>query len=180
MNRFLMFVCALVCAVCVQAQGIVKGKVLDKQTDEVLQYVNISVSDNNGKLVKGAVTDMKGLFTISGLKDGSYSLKVSFMGYKTVTRSFQITPQKQQQHYTAIYLSEDTHTLKEVQVTGQRSQMKLEVDRKTFSVDQVLAAAGGSVTDLLENIPSVEVTTARFLCAAIAASRCGSTARPAD
>ena len=49
--------------------------------------------------------------------------------------------------------------LKEVQVTGQRSQMKLEVDRKSFSVDQVLAAAGGSASDLLENIPSVEVTT---------------------
>jgi len=49
--------------------------------------------------------------------------------------------------------------LKEVQVTGQRSQMKLEVDRKTFTVDEVLAAAGGSVTDLLENIPSIEVTT---------------------
>ena len=62
-------------------------------------------------------------------------------------------------HYNAIYLSEDQKMLKEVQVTGQRSQMKLEVDRKTFTVDEVLAAAGGSVSDLLENIPSVEVTT---------------------
>ena len=81
------------------------------------------------------------------------------MGYKTVNRTFQITPQKRTVHFNAIYLSEDQKMLKEVQVTGQRSQMKLEVDRKTFTVDEVLAAAGGSVSDLLENIPSVEVTT---------------------
>ncbi|WP_288287065.1 TonB-dependent receptor plug domain-containing protein [uncultured Prevotella sp.] len=74
-------------------------------------------------------------------------------------RRFQVTPEKRNIHYNAIYLSEDQKMLKEVQVTGQRSQMKLEVDRKTFTVDEVLAAAGGSVSDLLENIPSVEVTT---------------------
>ena len=141
------------------AQGVVKGRVLDKQSDEALPFVNIRVNDASGKLVKGGMTDANGSFNFSGLKDGSYQLQVSFVGYKTVTRSFQLSPQKRQQHYAALYLAEDSHTLKEVQVTGQRSQMKLEVDRKTFTVDEVLAAAGGSVTDLLENIPSVEVTT---------------------
>ena len=68
-------------------------------------------------------------------------------------------PKNRQQHYNALYISEDAKMLGEVQVTGQRSQMKLEVDRKVFSVDQILAAAGGSASDLLENIPSVEVTT---------------------
>lgn len=142
-----------------QAQGVVRGRVLDKQTDEALQFVSIKVNNANGTMAGGGVTDVNGHFTISGLKDGSYTLDVSFVGYKSVRRSFQITPQKRTQHYNAIYISEDQHTLKEVQVTGQRSQMKLEVDRKTFTVDEVLAAAGGSVSDLLENIPSIEVTT---------------------
>ena len=142
-----------------QAQGTVRGHILDKQTDEVMQFVNIKVTDANGKMAGGAMTDVKGSFAIGGLKDGSYTLQVSFVGYKSVTRKFQITPQQRRVSYNAIYISEDAQTLKEVQVVGQRSQMKLEVDRKTFSVDEVLAAAGGSVTDLLENIPSVEVTT---------------------
>ena len=159
MKRFLFFFSCLLCVVTLQAQGVVKGRVLDKQTDEALQFVNIRVNDAAGKLVKGGMTDVNGHFNFSGLKEGSYQLQVSFVGYKTLTRNFQITPQRRQQNYAALYLAEDTHTLKEVQVTGQRSQMKLEVDRKTFTVDEVLAAAGGSVTDLLENIPSVEVTT---------------------
>jgi len=142
-----------------QVQGVVRGRVLDKQTDEAMQFVNVAVTDHNGRMAGGGMTDANGQFSVSGLKDGQYTLTVTLVGYKKATRTFQLTPQRRTQHYTAIYLAEDTQMLREVQVTGQRSQMKLEVDRKTFTVDEVLAAAGGSVTDLLENIPSVEVTT---------------------
>ena len=152
----------LSCAVMTWAQGNgnVKGKVLDKQTDEALQFVNVAVTAaGSEKLLKGAITDASGNFSITGLADGQYMLSVSFVGYKTVTRRFTIGPQSRQQQFKALYLAEDSQTLKEVQVTGQRSQMKLEVDRKTFSVDNVLAAAGASATELLEQIPSIEVTT---------------------
>lgn len=142
------------------AQGTVKGRVLDKQTNEVLQFVNIRVTQSaTGKMVKGAITDAKGTFNVTGLADGKYVLTVSFMGYKDVVRNFEVTKDRRAVSYNALYLAGDQKMLKEVQVTGQRSQMKLEVDRKSFSVDQVLAAAGGSASDLLENIPSVEVTT---------------------
>ena len=143
----------------VQAQGVVRGKVLDKQNDEALQFVTVRLTDSAGKLAGGGMTDVKGAFNIQGLKDGNYTLQISLVGYKDVKRGVQITPQKRTVHFNAIYMAEDQKMLKEVQVTGQRSQMKLEVDRKTFTVDEVLAAAGGSVSDLLENIPSVEVTT---------------------
>ena len=159
MNRIILLLSLVLCSIGIQAQGIVRGHVFDKQTDEPLQFVNVRVTDAKGQLAGGGMTDIKGQFNVKGLKDGSYRLEISFVGYKSVTRSFQITPQKRNVSYNRIYISEDSQTLKEVEVTGQRSQMKLEVDRKTFTVDEVLAAAGGSVTDLLENIPSVEVTT---------------------
>jgi len=143
----------------VMAQGLVRGRVLDKQTDEAMQFVNIRVTDASGQLAGGTMTDVKGAFQVGNLKNGQYTLQVSFVGYKTITRRFQVTAQQQRVHFNALYISEDSHTLGEVQVKGQRSQMKLEVDRKTFTVDEVLAAAGGSVSDLLENIPSIEVTT---------------------
>jgi outer membrane receptor protein involved in Fe transport len=141
-----------------QGSGSVKGRVLDKQTDEALQFVNVRIMQGE-KLVKGATTDVGGQFNIVGLPDGQYTLSLTFMGYKTATRRFSISQQNRRHTFPALYLSEDSKTLQEVQVTGQRSQMKLEVDRKTFSVDNVLAAAGGNATELLEQIPSIEVTT---------------------
>lgn len=141
------------------AQGSVRGTVLDKQTKEVMEFVNVAVETSAGKLVKGAITDADGQFNITGLKDGNYQLQISFVGYKTLTHPFTLSAQNRQQQFKDLYMSEDANVLGEVQVTGQRSQMKLEVDRKVFSVDQILAGAGGSASDLLENIPSVEVTT---------------------
>lgn len=141
------------------AQGAVKGTVIDKQTKEAMEFVNVAVETSAGKLVKGAITDVDGQFNITGLKDGNYLLQVSFVGYKTLTHPFTLSSKNRQQQFKELYMSEDAKVLGEVQVTGQRSQMKLEVDRKVFSVDQILAGAGGSASDLLENIPSVEVTT---------------------
>ena len=48
-------------------------------------------------------------------------------------------------------------TLGEIQVTGRRATMKLKVDRKEFDVASLVTAAGQTATDVLENIPSVDV-----------------------
>ena len=159
MTRLITTLFLLAAALTAAAQGAVRGRTLDKQKDEALPFVSVRVEDSNGQLVAGATTDNDGHFNIKPLKDGTYTLRLSCMGYTETLRRFTISAQHRAQHYNAIYLTEDTKTLREVQVTGQRSQMKLEVDRKTFTVDEMLAAAGGSASDLLENIPSIEVTT---------------------
>ncbi|MDE6806859.1 MAG: TonB-dependent receptor, partial [Prevotella sp.] len=160
MNRIITLILMLCAVMGIQAQGVVRGRVIDKLTEEPVQFVNVKLTvSGTAKMMRGAMTDVKGQFVLNDIPDGQYVLEVSFMGYKTVKRQVVLTPQKRTANFAAIYLAEDTKTLKEVQVMGQRSQMKLEVDRKTFTVDEMLAATGGSVTDLLENIPSVEVTT---------------------
>ena len=141
------------------AQGTVKGHVVDKATDESLQFVNAAVYAQNDttKIVAGAITDANGSFTIGGLKNGRYRLVLSFVGYRDVVRQFNITAQKPNEHFSHIFMSEDSRQLSEVTVVGQRSGVKLEVDRKSFDVSQDISNAGGAASDVLENIPSVEV-----------------------
>lgn len=142
------------------AQGTIKGKVKDKGTDEALQFVNITITHaGETKMLKGAITDEAGAFSIGGLDYGSYTLNVSYMGYKTLTRDVTLSAAKPTANYKALYLAEDAQTLSEVTVTGQRSAMKLEVDRKSFDVTQDIMNSGGTASDVLENIPSVEVDT---------------------
>ena len=158
MNRFLCLCILLTGVLGVFAQGSVKGKVKDKKTDEPLGFVNVTITQSGSdKVVNGAVTDVDGNFQITGVDMGSYELSITFVGYKTLKRKFTLTNEKRNQHYTVLYLSEDAQTLGEVTVIGQRSEMKLEVDRKSFNVDQQIANAGGAASDVLENIPSVEV-----------------------
>ena len=158
MNRFLLSILMLLCSMMASAQGFIKGRVLDKNTEEPLSYVNIKVSQQGREtLLKGAVTDLDGKFTINGLQNGDYTLTLTFVGYKTLTRNFSISSKNSSHNYPALFLSEDAHSLKEVTVTGQKSTMKLEVDRKSFDVSQLISNTGQSASEVLENIPSVEV-----------------------
>ena len=157
-KKSILLLFALFVSLCGWSQGVVKGKVLDKNSNEPLGFVNVMVhrqADN--AFVKGGITDEGGAFVIDGLADGQYALTVSFVGYKELKRQFAITASKRQVHYNTLHLSEDAQQLSEVTVTGQRAMVKLEVDRKTFDVSQDISNAGGTASDVLENIPSVEV-----------------------
>ena len=158
MKRFIIFFLLCLCAYTGWAQGIVKGKILDRQKSEPLGFVNIKVTEQGSdKFVGGGITDAGGNFNVSGLKDGKYTLTLTFMGYKDVTRQFEITPTKRDVQFKLLYMAEDAKQLNEVTVTGQRATMKLEVDRKSFDVGQLISNAGQSASDVLDNVPSIEV-----------------------
>lgn len=158
MKRFIIFFLLCLCAYTGWAQGTVKGKILDRQKSEPLGFVNIKVTEQGSdKFVGGGITDAGGNFNVSGLKDGKYTLSLTFMGYKDVTRQFEITPAKREVQFKLLYMAEDAKQLNEVTVTGQRATMKLEVDRKSFDVGQLISNAGQSASDVLDNVPSIEV-----------------------
>ncbi|MBR4218214.1 MAG: outer membrane beta-barrel protein, partial [Bacteroidales bacterium] len=158
MNRFLLIFLLFFEALCASAQGVVRGKVLDKSSEEPLGFVNVVVTrTGETKMLKGAITDEQGAFLIDNLPLGNLDLTVTFVGYKTLVRHFTLTQARPSHHFSALHLSEDAQQLKEVTVTGQKAIMKLEVDRKSFDVSQDISKAGGSASDVLENIPSVEV-----------------------
>ena len=158
MKRFIIFFLLCLCAYTGWAQGIVKGKILDRQKSEPLGFVNIKVTEQGSdKFAGGGITDAGGNFNVSGLKDGKYTLSLTFISYKDVTRQFEITPAKREVQFKLLYMAEDAKQLNEVTVTGQRATMKLEVDRKSFDVGQLISNAGQAASDVLDNIPSIEV-----------------------
>lgn len=137
--------------------GSIEGRVADTQK-QPLQFVNVILYQQDGKtLVKGTITDDSGAYSLQNVKDGSYVLSFQYMGFKTVTRNVTLNAQNQHKAVVRVTLSEDSEQLEEVAVVAQKQTMKLDIDRKVFNVDQDIASAGGSASEVLENIPSVEV-----------------------
>ncbi len=158
MSRMIIFCLLVLCSTMCHAQGSVKGKVLDKLSDETMSYVNVVVyKQNSTKPYKSAMTDEKGNFRINDITYGNYTVQLTFVGYKTITRGFSITQDKKSVSFKNFYLTSETQSLEEVTVTAQRPAMRLEVDRKSFDVSQDIVNAGGAASDVLDNIPSVEV-----------------------
>ena len=80
MKRLLTTACLLVIVVvCALAQsGAVRGKIVDAQSKEALEFVTVSVTKaGSTELLKGTVTDLDGNFNIQGLANGSYTLSVT-------------------------------------------------------------------------------------------------------
>lgn len=158
MNRYLLYILLWLCTTTASAQGLVKGRVIDKISEEPLGFVSVKVENKESHaFVGGATTDSEGNFSISGLKDGSYTLTLTFVGYKNLARHFEITSAKPNVSFALLHMSEDAQVLDQVTVTGQKSTMKLEVDRKSFDVTQLISNSGQAASDVLDNIPSVEV-----------------------
>ena len=165
------------------AANSVTGKVIDAGTKQPIDFANVSVLNApkgqmpsmppgempEGEMpdfpkgekpqfdqtpVTGTVTDEKGEFSIE-LADGKYILVVSFMGYSDQRR--EVTVAGKPVNVGRIALKEDSRVLQDVEVVGQNSSMRFELDKKVFTVDQNIASAGASVSEVLENIPSVDV-----------------------
>ncbi|MEO8398783.1 MAG: TonB-dependent receptor, partial [Ignavibacteriaceae bacterium] len=64
------------------AGGKISGKVKDSSTGEALPGVNIQVVDLN----TGAASDIEGDYFILNISPGTYSVKASIIGYKTITK----------------------------------------------------------------------------------------------
>ncbi len=63
--------------------GTIRGRVTDAATGRSLPYANVSVRGT----ASGAITNTDGVYVISDVTAGSYTMQVSYMGYKTAKKS---------------------------------------------------------------------------------------------
>ena len=156
MKKILFFMVAMFAVMAMEA-AVVKGKIVDAG-GSALDFVNvvvISKSDNGA--VYGAISDEKGHFAVEGVPAGDYWFEVKFVGYQSVKKEVTIKSLNEEVKIGQIVLREDAKLLGEVEVVGQASQMRFDIDKKVFNVDQNLAASGASASEMLQGIPSVDV-----------------------
>lgn len=139
-------------------KGSVKGKVLDSLASTPLAFASIRIFDtSDGKLVNGNITTDAGDFVVD-LPYGRYYAEIEFMGYRSVVSDPFLLSEKNSAHdLGVVLLPASVSTLDEVIVQAEKSSMELSLDKKIFNVGKDLANAGGTATDILMNIPSVQV-----------------------
>lgn len=158
MKRTITALLLVIATVTALAQGQIRGLILDKNTSEAMSFVSVALTPQGETApTMGASSDADGKFHFKNVKFGTYTLTLSFVGYKEVRKQVELNEKNHTISFAALYMKEDATTLNEVQVTGQRSAMKLEVDRKSFDVAGMVTSAGLSASELLEQVPSVEV-----------------------
>ncbi|MET0398684.1 MAG: TonB-dependent receptor [Longimicrobiaceae bacterium] len=137
--------------------GVIRGTVLDAATGSPVPSASVGVwSAADSALVTGAVAGPDGVFRIEGLRPGSYYLRVGALGYTAATPRVALTPQAPQADLGQIRLAASAVALEGLEVRAERSAVALAPDRNTYAARD-LAPAGGTATDVLRSVPSVEV-----------------------
>jgi outer membrane receptor protein involved in Fe transport len=147
----------------IQAQttgdGTITAKVMDAQNNQTVPFASAIIINRKTKAtVKVGQTDIDGNLSMQGIPNGVFTFKVSYVGYQTMVRdSVSISAGKATVNFGTIKMRPSKGTaLAEVNITAQKSTMQLGIDKKVFSVDQSLVSEGGSASDLLQNVPSVQ------------------------
>tara|TARA_R110002050_G_scaffold76068_2_gene162695 strand:- start:8012 stop:10522 length:2511 start_codon:yes stop_codon:yes gene_type:complete len=133
----------------------ITGTVLDQETDQPLEYATLVLqSIRNPEKVTGGITDVNGRFEVE-TSPGNYNISVEYISYKSYKLNNQSL--RSSTDLGVIRLSLDVAQLAEVEVVGERTTVELRLDKKVYNVGSDLTVKGGSVTDVLSNVPSVSV-----------------------
>lgn len=132
----------------------ITGKVLDKATNQPLEYTTIVIQPINGKKVSGGITNQKGDFEVE-VTEGEYNITVEFLSFKPyVIKNKKIAAQT---NLGMIKLDEDSQSLREVEIIAEKSTVEIRLDKKIYNVGKDMTVKGGNASDVLDNVPSVSV-----------------------
>ncbi len=133
----------------------ISGKVIDNETKQPLEYATISFfSKKQNKIITGGITDIKGDFGIS-VPTGIYDIAIEYISFKTQN----ITNKKitTNENIGTFSLDIDAEALDAVEIIAERTTVEIRLDKKIYNVGKDLTVSGGTVSDVLDNVPSVSV-----------------------
>ena len=148
--------CFLLLAVMVSAQSItVKGNIFEQGTNVPLEYATIAFTNTSDtSKINGGITNEKGEYSID-IEKGTYNITFEYIGFKTVTlKNVNLQNSKTLANQ---FLSEDVESLEEISIIVEKTTVEIKLDKKIYNVGKDLAVKGGTVSDVLDNVPSVSV-----------------------
>lgn len=136
--------------------AVVKGLVKDADGEPLPQATVKLLSPADSSFVKGLKTTSAGTFSFSDVKAGRYILETSYLGY--VSSFLNITVKDATLSVPEIKLEESSILLRDVTVTGVKTQIKVSEDTIEFNADSYKTQPNAVVEDLLKRLPGVEVS----------------------
>ena len=156
MNKLFQLIFALLLPLSMMSQNVnVTGQIVGNQ-GESLPYASVvfrNLTDSLGLF--GALCDENGIFAIEVPRE-NYVVEISFVGMETKFIDVSLEASEGDKDMGVIEISTDI-LLDEIVVSGNRKAFKIDLDKKVYNVSQDVVARGGTLSDVMSNLPSVQV-----------------------
>lgn len=133
----------------------VTGKIIERTSQQPLEYATVAFFvGQNPRAVAGGITDSNGQFSIE-VPEGTYKIVFEFISFQPTTMENRAI--SGDTNLGTIQLAEDAMQLSEVTVRAEKTTVEIKLDKKVYNVGTDILVKGGTVSDVLDNIPSVSV-----------------------
>ncbi|NER12817.1 TonB-dependent receptor [Leptobacterium flavescens] len=149
LNVFFLLVCSLGLA-----QNSISGKISDFNTNEIIGWADIILLKDD-KVVLNTISKDDGHYELTGIDNGTYTLKVNYLGYQDFTVPVSLSGNSKRE--LDIKLKSNRELLGEVVLTAERTTIEFKSDKRVVNIGRDLLAAGASTENILRQIPSVDV-----------------------
>ena len=142
------------------AQTLLKGKVLDSENgDAMIKSTVMVMNADTTRMVAGGTTDDNGAFNIKNVKDGTYVVKVSYIGYRDFYKKITVNKKETQGSMAVgtVMLTPGNIELKQAVVTAQVKEVEVKEDTLIFNAGAFKVPEGSVLEDLIKKLPGVEI-----------------------
>ncbi|QYJ67593.1 outer membrane beta-barrel family protein [Flavobacterium litorale] len=137
-----------------QSKAKVSGQVIEQDTKQPLEFATVTIQTTDNQTVSGGLTDINGKYSID-VPPGTYNIKFDFISFKsTAIKSKAITGNT---NLGVTLMAPDATLLNEIEIVADRSTVDIKLDKRVYNVGKDMIVRGGSVSDVLDNVPSISV-----------------------
>lgn len=131
------------------------GRVIDQETQQPLEYATITLNNmRRPDVLQGGITDAEGNFSFE-IFPGRYTIVTEYISFASNTQEDVIL--RAATNLGVIELAIAVDALEEVELVGERTEVEIRLDKRVYNVGRDITVRGGSVSDVMDNIPSVSV-----------------------
>ena len=155
MRRLLLLMIVSVMTIAGFAQRTVTGTVVEQDTKDAVIQATASLLSGE-KVVSNAVTNADGKFSVKAPSDGTFTLRITYVGFKTYTKKITVADGKGVSAGT-ISLAPDAIMLQGATVTAHLAKVQSKGDTLIFNADAYRVPEGSVVEELVKRMPGADI-----------------------
>ena len=159
MKRILLTLVLLASVLCAGAQEYkLSGTVVDSQTGDALPFSTAALLQKDNTVLRGTMTDSLGHYNLSVATPGTYTLRLSYIGYKPSTTKVTLSEVGQTVNVDTVRLVSQENTLGTATVTAAAARVQQVGDTTQFNAAAYRTPEGSTLEALVKQLPGVEVS----------------------
>ena len=129
----------------------ITGNVFDQESNQPLEYATITLKNNRfPDRIQGGITNEIGKFDLE-IFPGKYDVLIEYIGFNPIKYEGELI--RENKDFGKILMIFSKNQLEEIELIGERTEVEIRLDKKIYNVGKDIMVRGGSVADVLDNVP---------------------------